>query len=148
MSCPANPPAPAGYDVWKGAVPAALSAWAVQLLKGVSKVPFGTTWTMDYGGMAIMARKDYHTWHYQPDGTLLTDICWPGITLYKPLPTGVGGSGGAVVTNIETATPYPTLAVYDNSPQSTDWGLVGLCATAIAGVVGLVWAALKKTGRR
>jgi len=141
-SCPTNPPAPSGYAVWQGAVPPPLSAWAVQLLHTVSKVPFGQIWTKNYGGMNVVARKDYHTWHYQPDGTLLTGICWPGITLYKPLATGVATDFD--VTNIETAKPDPTLAVYDVQP--TDWTLVAVTGGAALGAVALFLLALKHAG--
>ena len=92
-ACPLDLPAPQGYAVWQGAVPRMLSAWAVQLLKGVSKVPFGTTWTEIYNGATCIARFDVHTWHYLPDGTLLTGLCWKGITIYKPLPAGAGRRG-------------------------------------------------------
>jgi hypothetical protein len=146
MSCPANPPAPAGYDVWKGPVPSALSSWAVQLLKTVNKYAYGQTWTLDYAGQEIIARKDYHVWHYQPDGTLLTNICWPGITLYKPLAI-TDQLAGSVVENIETTAPDPTLAVYDQPPRSTDWGLVALSGGAIVIVVASVLVGLHFAGR-
>jgi hypothetical protein len=129
--------------VWKGSVPPPLSSWAVQLLKTVSKVPFGQTWTQNYSGTQVVARKDYHTWHYQPDGTLLTNICWPGITLYKPLPTGFATVDD--VTNVETATPDPSLAVYDVQP--TNWSLVAVSAGAILTISALFALAIKHAGR-
>jgi hypothetical protein len=133
--------------VWQGSVPSPLSAWAVQLLKGVNKVPFGTTYTQTYNGMPVIARVDYHTWHILPDGTVLTDLCWKGITLYKPLPTGAT-LGESDVTNIETAQPNDTLAVYDNVPSSTDWTLVAVTGGAAIGSVVLFLLALRKAGRR
>ena len=146
-ACPLDLPAPQGYAVWQGAVPPVLSAWAVQLLKGVSKVPFGTTWTENYNGATVLARCDVHTWHYLPDGTLLTGLCWKGITLYKPLPAGVGATD-TDVTNIGTATPDPTLAVYDQSPPSgTNWPLVIVSGVAITATVAAFLLAIKLAGR-
>ena len=146
-ACPSDIPAPSGYAVWQGAVPPPLTAWAVQLLKSVSASPFGTTWTQNYGGANVVARVDVHTWHYLPDGTLLTGLCWKGITLYRPFTGGV--QGAADVTNIGTATPDPTLAVYDNSPTpaGTSWGLVAVAGGAILLTIGAFVAAIKLAGR-
>lgn len=144
-SCPTNPPAPQGYAVWQGAVPAPLSTWAVQLLGTVSKVPFGQTWTKVYNGQTVVARKDRHTWHYDANGQLFTGLCWAGITLYKPFTTG-GVQGDTYVTNIESAQPDPTLAVYD-VPPGIDWPLVGLSASAGAITVALFLLALKHAGK-
>ena len=146
MSCPSDLPAPSGYAVWQGAVPPALSSWAVQLLKGVSKVPFGTTWTQPYNGADVVARVDVHTWHFLPDGTLLTGLCWKGITLYKPLPTGAV-LGDTDVTNIGTSTPDPTLAVYDDAPNTTNWPLVAVSGVAIVATVAAFMLAIKVAGR-
>jgi hypothetical protein len=145
VSCPANPPAPQGYDVWKGAVPPVLTAWCVGLLKTANQYPFGQTWTQEYNGQTIIARLDRHTWHYLPDGTLLTNLCWRGLTLYRPLPVG-GPQGASVVTNIETATPDPTLAVYDQVPRQTDWLLVAECGAVIAVFVTGFLLAIKYAG--
>ncbi|MDE2022215.1 MAG: hypothetical protein KGI71_04895 [Patescibacteria group bacterium] len=146
MSCPANPPAPSGYAVWKGPVPPELSKWAVQLLGTVSKYDFGQTWTMvDAKGETIIARLDRHTWHYLPDGTLLTNLCWKGITLYRPL--AIQTPYGGVTTNIETATPSADFAVYDTPPSSTNWTLVAVAGGAIVFTVAAFWAAIHFTGR-
>jgi hypothetical protein len=145
-SCPTNPPAPSGYAVWQGAVPAPLETWAVQLLGTVSKVPFGQIWTKAYNGQTVIARKDRHTWHYDANGQLLTGLCWAGITLYRPFVTG-GVQGDTDVTNIETAQPDPTLAVYDARPSHIDWPLVGISAGAGATVVALFLLALRHAGK-
>jgi len=147
VSCPANPPAPTGYDVWKGPVPPALTAWCVALLKTSSKYDFGQTWTMVNGGQTVIARLDRHTWHYLPDGTLLTDLCWKGLTLYRPIPVGMSQSDPSIVTNIETATPDPALAVYDSPPRYTDWPLVIASGAAILATAAAFVLALKLAGR-
>ena len=144
MSCPSNPHAPSGYSVWRGSVPSAISSWAVGLLKGVSKYPFGTTWTATYNGVNIIARKDYHTWHYLPDGRVLTDLCWPGITIYRPITSGVGVGLTEVLDPAQSA-PDPTLAVYDVNP--TNWGLVTVSAGAIVAMGVLFALAIKHAGR-
>lgn len=132
--------------MWQGSVPPPLSAWAVQLLKGVNKVPYGQTYTQTYNGQLVIARVDVHTWHYLPDGTLLTGICWKGITLYRPMLTGATLSDSDV-TNIETAQPDPTLAVYDNAPSRTHWPLVAVSAGAALGSVALFLLALRHAGK-
>lgn len=148
-SCPQNPPAPAGYAVWKGNVPAALSGWAVALLKTVSSVPFGHIWTMEYGGKTVLARKDYHTWHYQPDGTLLTGICWPGITLYSPASLGFSPTQ-TTSPGIESVSPDPSYGVFDASPSPSgiNWRLVAESGAALGGAVLLFALALRFAGRR
>lgn len=143
--CYTNGPAPQGTAVWQGAVPAPLTTWAVQLLKGVNRVPYGTTYTQAYNGTPVIARVDAHSWTYR-NGQLLTGLCIKGITLYRPLPTGAI-LGDSDVTNIEAALPDPTLAVYDNSPSSTDWPLVAVTATAAVGAVALFLLALKHAGK-
>jgi hypothetical protein len=123
VSCPANPPAPAGYQVWKGDVPPELAQWAVQLLGGVGAVPYWTVWTLPYSGGTVAARKDYHTWTWR-NGTLITGICIPGITLYKALPQG------AITTALAgdpLANPDGTEAVFGQStvtpPSSSSSGV-------------------------
>jgi hypothetical protein len=149
MTCPANPPAPAGYAVWRGAVPASLQKWAVELLGSSGNFPYGQTWNnIDPMGRPVIARKDYHTWHYQPDGTLLTGICWPGITLYRPVSLEQGLYGESrLVTNVENGPPDPSLAVYDNAPISIAWPTVILTGGVIAGLVGAFILAVRAAGR-
>lgn len=144
-SCPTNPPAPNGYAVWQGAVPPILSAWATDLLKVINKVPFGYTWNRVHNGQTILARKDHHAWTYR-GGQLLTGLCIQGITLYRPFTTGAV-PGDTDITNIEAAQPDPTLAVYDNAPSSTDWGLIAVGTGAAVGVVALFLLALKHAGK-
>jgi hypothetical protein len=128
-------------------VPPVLTAWCVGLLKTSSQYPFGQTWTQVYDGQTIIARLDRHTWHYLPDGTLLTDLCWRGLTLYRPLPAGATLGSDTDVTNIETAAPDPTLAVYDQPPSGTNWGIVAFTGAALLLVLGGFWAAIQLAGR-
>jgi hypothetical protein len=148
MSCPTNPPAPSGYAVWKGSVPPPLQQWAGQLLKTVNSVPYGQTWqNTDPSGHPVVARKDFHTWHYQPNGSLLTNLCWPGITLYRPTAAATQAGDDALVTNIETATPSPLFAVYDSPPQSTNWTLVAVTAGTIVALATAFALAIRHAGR-
>lgn len=146
-SCPANPPAPQGFTVWKGAVPAELVQWAIDLRNHVASYPYGTVWQMAYNGQTVAARKDYHTWTWR-NGVLVTGICIPGITLYSPLPAGTVGAtaGGDPLAN-----PDGTEAVFgadDGSQPSTgpNWGLVIGSGVALAGVVTLFALAMKYGG--
>ena len=163
MTCPANPPAPAGYMVWKGAVPTELTQWAMQLRDNIAPFPYGQTWTLDYtdasGNPAtVLARKDYHTWTWR-NGQLVTGLCIPGVTLYAPIP-------GGTPTTAEAGLPPPAgdpLASADGTeavwgadtvpsattapPTETSWPLVALTAGAIGGVVFLFFQALKAAGR-
>lgn len=145
MSCPANPPAPAGFAVWRGPVPPPLSRWAVGLLKTVNQHDFGYTWqtTDPTTGKPVVARLDRHTWHFDSSGKLLTGLCWKGVTLYASLPQGqVGASTGDPLGG----PPDPNAAVYGAPPAKTDWKLVALSAGAGAAVVGLFWAAIHYAG--
>jgi hypothetical protein len=87
--CASDPPAPAGYRVWTGRVPTELTQWAIDLLRTVNRYDYGTTWTMPFQGMTVLARKDHHTWTWR-GGQLVTGICIPGITLYTPAPAAAG----------------------------------------------------------
>ena len=115
MDCPSNPPAPAGYAVWQGAVPPQLSAWAASLLQTTS--PIGTTWTRDYNGQAVIARAEYHTWTYQ-NGQLVTGVCIRGITLYQ---------------SIQSNAP----------PEKTNWGIVAFGAGVAAAIIAAFVAVVK-----
>jgi hypothetical protein len=89
--CPSDPPPPAGYRVWTGAVPTELTQWAIDLLRHVNAYAYGTTWTLVYQGQNVLARKDHHTWTWR-GGVLVTGICIPGITLYTSAPATVSAA--------------------------------------------------------
>jgi hypothetical protein len=153
--CPSNPPPRAGYAVWKGGVPPELTQWAVTLRNHIAPFPYGQEWTMRWGTTDVVARKDHHEWTYrkQPDGTatLLTGICVPGITLYRPPPpTGVSGLGIDYVLDPATASPDPQLALYPAlpPPDRTDWGPVVGCFAALTATVGLFSWGLHAAGSR
>ena len=153
-SCPGNPPAPAGYQVWRGAVPKELTEWAVDIRNHINAFPYGTIWHKEYGGQDVVARKDYHTWTYR-GGQLLTGICIPGVTLYSARP------GGSSLVDIGTADDSDPLATPDESfadalfdadssagqPPGPSWPLVAATGAAAIVVVGLFIAAIKYAGR-
>jgi hypothetical protein len=122
----------------------------------MAKVNYGETTGIDYaaeeeGGFSgfVVARKDHHTWTYK-NGKLLSGICIPGITLYKPLltPSLAGPPGKDLAKGVgdSLTTPDPTVAAYTNDP-GTDWGLVGLSAGAALLVVGAFWAGIHFAGK-
>lgn len=143
-ACPTNPPPPAGYVIWKGPVPAPLTQWAMDLRDRIRQSPRGYTWTIQYGDQPVVARHDVHSWTWR-NGVLVTGLCIEGITLYRERPqSGVNGLGAVDVTDPATAAPDPELALYSVSatqpPERTDWGLVTVCAAALATVAGgFVW---------
>jgi hypothetical protein len=145
VSCPSNPPAPAGFRVWKGPVPAELTQWAMNLRDTVAQFPYGQIWTMSYQGAQVAARKDYHTWTWR-NGALVTGICIPGITLYSALPTGqsvADPSPGDPLAN-----PDGTEAVFgaNLSPPSTSSNAGAFAAGAVfGGVLGAIAAWMAKS---
>ena len=115
----------------------------------ISQYPRGTTWTIQYGGQTVMARSDSHSWTWR-NGVLVTGLCLGGITLYRPA-AQQAGLNAADATDPALATPDPDLALYSASavqpPERTDWGLVTVCAVALATVAGgFVWG-LREAGR-
>jgi len=146
MTCPSNPPPPPGYRVWRGAVPTPLTQWAMGIRDHIAAPAYGTTWSMDYGGQTVIARKDHHEWTYR-NGQLVTGLCIPGVTLYQPT-TGVQATPTDAMEPNALA-PDPTLAVWgaDDVPQSTNWGLVAVTGVAAATVVTLFVVAIRAAGR-
>jgi hypothetical protein len=148
--CSPNPASPEGFRIWRGPAPAPpLTQWAVDLRDHwMPKAAYGDTQILEYGGGLVLARKDHHTWTYK-GGVLVTGICIPGITLYKPTAaatnslSGLPGLGVAVVDTLET--PDPSAAVY-SVDVGTDWALVGACGAAIAAVTAAFLAGIKYAG--
>lgn len=154
--CPGNPPAPDGYQVWRGAVPKELTDWAVDIRNHINGFAYGTTWEKEYDGKSVVARKDYHTWTYR-NGQLVTGICIPGVTLYSEKASS--NSMGLVDTSTSTLNEGDPLSTPDESmswamfdadnagPQGVNWGAVALTGAAALGVVGLFFAAIRYAGR-
>jgi hypothetical protein len=145
VSCPANPPPPAGYQILRGSVPLPLTQWAIDLLHHVNRFPYGQTWSIDYSGRSILARKDCHSWTYR-GGQLVTGLSIPGITLYEPIPTTTGA--GAVLAANDLTTPDPTAAVYSEEGGGPNWGLVLASGSVAVGVFFLFRLALEYAGER
>lgn len=138
-ACPGNPPPHPGYVYWTGGVPPALSVWAVKLLDGSSRWPFGQEWTMPLGSETVIARKDHHTWTYR--GGKLVHGCFTGITLYRPRKLGEG-DGTAIDPN------DPSSGVAQFTDAGTDWAMVGLTGGFILGASLLFAWAIKHAGNR
>jgi len=135
--------------VWRGAVPAELTQWAIGIRNHINGPAYGTTWSMEYGGQLVVARKDYHSWTYR-NGVLVTGICIPGVTLYSPVPSGFAESTGNA-SGDPLAVPAADMALFDadaGPPGSgVNWPLVAVSGAAIVGVVAaFVWA-LRSAGR-
>ena len=113
----------------------------------INKYPYGQTWTMEYQGSTVTARKDYHSWTYR-GGQLVTGICIPGITLFQPLANVVQASPSDALDS-QALTPDPSLAVYgaDDVPPGINWGLVLLSGAAAVLVVGGFVLMLRQAGR-
>ena len=140
MTCPANPPPPAGYGIWRGAVPGPLVQWAVDLRDRINHFPYGQQFFLDYGGQVVIARKDFHQYTYR-NGRLVTGICIPGITLYQPVPATAGATA---LAGDDLTTPDPTAAVYSGEAERPNWGLVALSAAAGGLVVAGFLAVLRR----
>jgi hypothetical protein len=136
-SCPVDPPPPQGFAYWKGPVPPELGRWAQDILKIQGQYPYGAWWTRDYQGSPVGARKDHHTWTRR-GGVLITGICIPGITLYRPTVLGE--------PVINPNVPDPELAMFNEGP-GTDWGLVAITGGAIVGLSVLFALGLRHAGR-
>lgn len=131
-ACPSNPAPPTGYAVWQGRVPPELTAWAIQIRDGINKFPYGTTWTRDWKGLPVLARKDYHTWTYV-NGQLVSGICIPGVTLYQPL-------ADRVLFTFDEDQAQAAGAKFDTT------GIL-ISGAALIGVVGAFFLALRYAGR-
>lgn len=149
MTCPSEP-IPAGWQIWRGPVPAPLAQWAMAVRDRVNRYAYGSiAETMQYNGQTVACFKSHHTWtnRKQADGTtkLVTGICIAGIALLVPTPNGSGAVGGSMAPG-----PDAELAVYgaDDVPRETNWGLVALGAGAILTVgLGFAWAIRKVPSR-
>jgi hypothetical protein len=145
VSCPANPPPPAGYQILRGSVPTPVTQWAIDLLHHINAHPLGTTWGIDYNGRTLIARSDSHTWTYR-GGQLVTGLCIRGITIYEPIPAATG-AGAALAAN-DLTTPDPTAAVYSEEGGGPNWGLVLASGSVAIGVFFLFRLALEYAGER
>ena len=148
MTCPANPPPPDGYRVWRQPVPKPLADWAVYLLRNeLPRTNYGTMWGMSYtppngASEDVIARRDHHTWSHDRQGNLVTGLCIPGITLYAPVPMAALASYNPATDTIDT--PDPNAAVFNELP--IDWPMVALTAGAATATVLLFWWAIKAAG--
>ena len=81
-----------------------------------------------------------------PDGTLLTGLCWKGITLYKPLLPA--WAPRTRMPRHRHRDADPTLAVYDQSPPSgTNWPLFLVSGVAITATIAAFILAIKLAGK-
>ena len=119
--CLANPPSPEGFKIWRGAAPdTALVQWAVDLRDHwMMTAKYGDAQTLDYDGSIVLARKDHHTWTYKK-GVLVTGICIPGITLYKPLSASIVGLSIGDDT-LETPTRRPRSTRSTRARTGASW---------------------------
>ena len=140
MACPPGPFPTNQWSVWTGPVPAQLTQFAIHDLSQQAQHPYGYEWLTDYNGQQIMAIKQYHTWTYH-NGKLITGICIPGITLYRPKKVGVEE------TPVDLSTPNSDVAWYDEG-AGTNWTTVAWSAGAVTLVVVLFFLALYKMRKK
>lgn len=142
MSCPSNPPPPPGFRIWRGPVPQPLVDWAISLRDRISTFEYGTTFTLDYGGVTALARKDHHTYTYR-GGKLVTGLCIPGITLYSP----IAAAAASIEAPADTSLPDPNAALFPAPPDQTDWKLVAMSGLATAAIIAAFFWALRRVTR-
>lgn len=126
-----NPPAPAGYRVWRGSVPKVLTDWAIGLRNHIASYPFGQTWTTEYNGQTVVARCDCHSWTYR-NGQLLTGLHIKDITLYSPLPATLVDSPQPQGDPLATPDPSLAAALFNPPPAGvvSPWAVAGTLAVA------------------
>jgi hypothetical protein len=130
-NCSPGPFPTNNWTIWLGPVPPQLTTFAVDDLKTEAEHPYGFEWlTTEYNGQQVMAIKQYHTWTYH-GGKLVTGICIPGITLYRPKPVVV-----TETVAIDLNTPNTEIAWFDDGEQSTvDFILIAECLGGIAIII-------------
>ena len=143
MACPANPPPPDGFRIWRRPVPRPLTEFAIGIRDQIAKYPLRTQFGTWYNGEYVVARVDSHSWTYV-NGQLVTGLCIKGVTLFEAVPTVALTSYNPVTDTLDT--PDPNAAVFD-APPGPDWPLVALSAGAAAGVEALFLWALKAAGQ-
>lgn len=81
LPCPRNPPPPVGWTYWSGAVPAALTALAVQIENDAARFPMGSFVQALHDGKPVAARVEWHD--YQ--GKSGNHGCYRGTNLLRPV---------------------------------------------------------------
>jgi hypothetical protein len=142
-ACPPGPVPANTWTVWLGPVPSQLTTFAISDLKTEADHPYGYEWLTTYDGQQVMAIKQHHTWTYN-GGKLITGICIPGITLYRPKKVGL--------TEVETDlnSPNQDIAWFDdgNTLPPINTTLVTICGAAIITVIALFFLALRYFKKR
>ncbi len=140
-ACPPGPVPDKTWTVWLGSVPSELTTFAVNDLKTEADHPYGYEWMTTYNGEKVMAIKQHHTWTYH-GGKLITGICIPGITLYRPEKIAITGLEN------DLSSPSPDIAWFDNGVPGTNWTLVGGSGLAIAVLIALFVFGLRRFKNR
>jgi hypothetical protein len=137
-ACPPGPLPAKTWTVWLGPVPSELTAFAVADLKTQASHPYGYEWMTTYNGEQVMAIKQHHTWTYF-GGKLVTGVCIPGITLYRPEKIAITGFEN------DLSTPNPDIAWFDNGVEPVgDLNLILGSALALIVVIALFIIALNR----
>jgi hypothetical protein len=115
-----------------------LTTFAVNDLKVEADHPYGYEWLTTYNGEQVMAIKQHHTWTYH-GGKLVTGVCIPGITLYRPEKIAITGLEN------DLSTPNPDIAWFDDGVQpGGDLELILGSALAIIVVIALFIVGLRR----
>ena len=146
MSCPQQS-IPAGWRVWRGAVPTPITQAAMDIRDHVRSYQLGAiAKTMDYNGEQVAFFVSNHPWTYR-NGVLVTGICIWGVSVLTPIPAGAQQLG---TPPDDLANPDATAAVYgaDDVPErGTNWPLVFATSAAIVATTAAFVLALKLAGR-
>lgn len=127
---------PRGYKIWRGAVPALLTQFAINSLHQATRqhpYPYGqivakTTYSdQQVSDQTVYAWASSHSWSTR-NGQIVQG-CYDGISLLVDDPNNVSGPPDNI------GTPDPNAAVF-SEPPGIDWLTVGLSALAGAAVVG------------
>jgi hypothetical protein len=143
-------PTPAGWQVWRGAVPTPLTQLAIDVRDHVNKYQRGTfAKQTTYNGQTVGVWVGTHTWTYR-NGVLVTGICIPGVSLLVPVGStqGVAGLPAGLGSDPSDLNPDPNAAVFGaDDLERTDWQLVTKTAIALCAVGAAFWWGLQHAGR-
>ncbi|HEY5955390.1 MAG TPA: hypothetical protein VIV60_02505 [Polyangiaceae bacterium] len=91
LPCPKNPPAPAGWQYWRGDLPVGGGEFAEEVLHDSTSYPMGTFVQKLLHGHLVGARVEWH----DVKGKTGERGCFRGVNLMKPVTAAVSTSSTA-----------------------------------------------------
>lgn len=142
MAC-TQQPIPAGWRVWRAAVPQDLAAIAIQIRDHVRDYPLGQiAQAMTFGGQTVGFFVSSHTWTYR-NGQLVTGLCIPGVSLL--IQNAQASTGVHPQDSLDQ--PDPNAAVWTPDDRQISWPIVAVTAAAIVGICWLFAKAIEHAGK-